>query len=72
MNLDKVKSFDMAYNRLEAFYEFPGSLQLEDVNLSYNRISTLGNLSRCPQIKNLDLKNNKLTEVPEEIFNLEG
>lgn len=72
MNLDKLKSMDMAYNRLESFHEFPRSDNLETINLSYNRISSLGNLSRCPNIKNLDIKNNKLVEVPEEIFNLEG
>lgn len=67
-----MKFLDLAYNHLEAFFEFPASTHLETVNLSYNRISDLGNLSRCPHIKNLDLKNNKLVEVPEEIFNLEG
>jgi Leucine-rich repeat (LRR) protein len=72
LNLDKLKSLDMAYNRLESFYEFPGSEVLESVIISYNRITTMGNLSRCSQIKNLDIKNNKLTEVPEEIFSLEG
>lgn len=72
MNLDKLKSIDLAYNQLESFGEFPASEDLETVNLSYNRLRDLMNLDRCPNIKNLDIKNNKLVEVPEEIFSLEG
>ena len=71
-HLSKLKILDLGYNKLESFFEFPGSDDLENVVLSYNRINSLGNLSRCPQIKTLDLKNNKLKTVPDEIFNLES
>jgi len=46
------------------------SKSMDSLVLAYNRIDTLGNLSRAPNLTILDVHNNKLSLLPEDISEL--
>lgn len=48
----------------------PASSKLDTLALSFNQLKSVQGLSRCQSLTVLDLHNNKLTQVPEEVYNL--
>lgn len=68
--LASLKSLDLRENSIRSFFSFPKTETLETVLISFNCLVDIGGFSNSPNIVTFDLKNNKLTQVPEEIFYL--
>lgn len=72
IGLTNLKLLDLRENLLTRFYSFPASPKLETVQLGFNNITEIGGFSRAANIVTFDLKNNKLTNLSDEIFLLKG
>ena len=72
VDLTNLKSLDLRENLIKSFRSFPKSARLETVQISFNQITDLGSFSNATSIVTFDLKNNKLTELPDEIFVLKN
>lgn len=66
-NLTSLVNLDLTNNQLEQFTSVPRSKSLDSILLAYNRIDTLGNLDRCPNLTVFDIHNNKLVSLPDEV-----
>ena len=70
MNLKNLVSLDLHQNHFETFFSVPKSKQLDSLMLAFNRLETLGNLERAPNVTIIDLHSNKLTELPDDVCEL--
>lgn len=67
-SLQSLKTLDLRENSIRSFFSFPKTDKLETVLISFNNLVDIGGFSNSPNIVTFDLKNNKLIQVPEEIF----
>lgn len=68
LGLVNLKVLDLRENNLTVFRSFPRSPKLESVQISFNQITDVSGFSNAVGMVTLDLKNNKLTTLPEEVF----
>ena len=66
--LINLKIIDLHINNLTSFTNIPYSDKLHTINLSYNKIEVIDNLSNCANLNDLDVNNNKLTNFPMDIL----
>ena len=72
IELSNLKLLDLRENQLTKFFSFPESPKLETIQLGFNNLLEIGGFSRAANLVTFDLKNNKLTVLPEEIFLLKS
>jgi Leucine-rich repeat (LRR) protein len=70
--LINLKLIDLHINNLKGFSNVPASSKLHSINLGYNKIEMLENLRNCPNLNDLDLNNNKISNFPMDILNLQN
>ena len=61
---------DLHQNQFSAFYSIPNSKHLDSLILGFNRLFTLENLDRAPNMTIVDLHNNKIQAFPEGLADL--
>ena len=63
-------TLDLHQNQFSAFYSIPNSKHLDSLILGFNRLLTLENLSRAPNLTIVDVHNNKISTFPESLADL--
>lgn len=65
--LSNLVNLDLTNNQLTQFISVPDSKALDQILLAFNRIDTLANLERAPNLTVLDVHSNKLLTFPDEV-----
>lgn len=68
LSVKNLKTLDLRENFIRSFRSFPKTEKLETFLISFNSLVDIGGFSNCPNLVTFDVKNNKLSELPEEIF----